>query len=324
MYRGSNSGLADIAPASHARPNVSVKLRSLLEALLVAGSVVSSGVITPGLGAQVTRKDSTQENRGWITKRDAVGAALAVLGTLALTPVDARAARELQERQFQRSDDLQHTARDLAFLGGPAPFILGAGLLAAGRVARLPPLADAGIHVTEAVLLAASVTGLGKGIFGRALPQVNVNNPDDFQFFRGFHDGNGPFVSFPSGHAAASFAMAAAVTAEVDRWHPEMTRFVGPVAYGAAGLVGLARMYQNVHWASDLPLAAAIGTWSGLTVVGRSHRSSTSSPSTTDNLPAALARIVRSTTVVPVAGGGRGAGLGWSIPLELGSRSHGQ
>ena len=259
--------------------------------------------------------------RAWVTKGDGVAGAFALLATVALAPLDGRTARKLQEQQFQTSNDLQHTARQLAFLGGPGPFVLGAGLFAAGRLARLPGLADAGLHMTEGVLLAASFTGLGKGIFGRALPNVNVNNPDDFQFFRGFHDKNGPFVSFPSGHAAASFAMAAVITSEVDRWHPGMARVVGPIAYGGAGLVGLARMYQNVHWASDLPLAAAIGTWSGLTVVARSHRNTRQSGEQSDVAPSALVEMLRSTAVVPIAGHGKA--LAWSIPLELGSRSPG-
>jgi membrane-associated phospholipid phosphatase len=240
-----------------------------------------------------------------------------VLSTIAMAPLDGRTARELQEPRLQGNDDLQHTARDLAFLGGPGPFLMGAGFFAVGRISRMPPLANAGLHMTEAVLLAATFTGLGKGVFGRALPNVNVNNPDNFQFGRGFHDRNGPFVSFPSGHAAASFAMAAVVTDEVGQWHPEMARIIGPIAYGGAGLVGLARMYQNVHWASDLPLAAAIGTWSGLTVVARSHRNARQSVSPTGDF-GLLFQVLRSTTVVPVAG--RGAGLAWSIPLELGSR----
>jgi len=243
------------------------------------------------------------------------------LATVAIAPLDGRTARELQEQQFQSNGDLQHTARELAFLGGPGPFVLSAGLFAAGRLSRMPRLADAGLHMTEAVLLAASFTGLGKGIFGRALPSVNDSNPDNFQFFRGFHDRNGPFVSFPSGHAGASFAMASVVTAEVDRWHPGLARIVGPIAYGGAGLVGLARMYQNVHWASDLPLAAAIGTWSGLTVVARSHRNTGQSGLQSGGAPSALVEMLRSTTVVPVAGHGKA--LSWSIPFELGSGSPG-
>jgi len=300
-----------------------VNFRSLLRALLAASPVLSAGSIVPCAGAQDFQKDSAAPvaTRPWLTKGDAEAGAVAALVTVAIAPLDGRTARELQEKRFQRNDDLQHTARDLSFLGGPGPFVIGAGLFAAGRITRMPRLAGAALHMTEAVLLAASITGLGKGISGRALPSVNDSNPENFQFGRGFHDGNGPFVSFPSGHAAASFAMAAALTSEADQWHPGLARIIGPIAYGGAGLVGLARMYQNVHWASDLPLAAAIGTWSGLTVVARSHPKARQSGIQTGGLPTALVEMLRSTTVVPVAG--HGAALTWSIPLELGSRSPG-
>ena len=121
---------------------------------------------------------------------------------------------------------------------------------------------------------------------------------------------------------AASFAMAAVVTGEVDRWHPGLTRIVGPVAYGGAALVGVARMYQNVHWASDLPLAAAIGTWSGITVLARSHSRRDRLDAQARDLSAGLVNVLRATSVVPIAG--HGAALSWSIPVELGSRSHGR
>jgi membrane-associated phospholipid phosphatase len=36
-------------------------------------------------------------------------------------------------------------------------------------------------------------------------------------------------------------------------------RWVPPVAYGLATLVGLSRIYDNAHWASDVMAGAAIG-----------------------------------------------------------------
>ena len=290
--------------------------------VLVASVAIAAGIVAPCAGAQGFQKDSAVTTRPWLTKSDAVVGALAVLATVAIVPLDGRTARELQEQGFQSNGDLQSYARQLAFLGGPGPFLMGAGLFAGGHLSRMPRLADAGLHMTEAVLLAASITGLGKGFSGRALPNVDLNNPDDFRFFRGFQEANGPFVSFPSGHAAASFAMAAVVTGEVDRWHPGLTRIVGPVAYGGAALVGVARMYQNVHWASDLPLAAAIGTWSGITVLARSHSRRDRLDAQARDLSAGLVNVLRATSVVPIAG--HGAALSWSIPVELGSRSHGR
>ena len=292
-----------------------MKFRPLFRVLVAAAPALCTGIVAPCAVAQKSRSDSAATKRAWVTKGDAVAGAFAVAATVAIAPLDGRTARELQEPRFQSSEDLQHSARDLAFLGGPGPFVLSASLFAAGHLTQMPRLADAGLHMTEAVLITASFTGLGKGVFGRALPNVNDSKPDNFQLFRGFHDRNGPFVSFPSGHAGASFAMASVMTAEVDRWHPELARVVGPIAYGGAGLVGLARMYQNVHWASDLPLAAAIGTWSGLTVVARSYRDAGGSGTQGDGTPSALVEMIRSTTVVPVAG--RGKALMWSIPFDL-------
>ncbi|GAC1413234.1 MAG: phosphatase PAP2 family protein [Gemmatimonadaceae bacterium] len=305
-----------------------MNLRSLLRVILAACPAMGAGSLVPCAGAQEFHqefhKDSAVKVRAWVTKDDATAGAMAVLATVAIAPMDRRTAKAMQRQRLQASDDLKTAARRLAFLGGPGPFVIGAGLFAVGRMTGKPRLAGAAVHMTEAVLLAASITGLGKGISGRALPAVDVNNSDDFQFGRGFHHGNGPFVSFPSGHTAASFAMAAALTSEVEDWHPGVARIVGPIAYTSAGLVGLARLYQNVHWASDLPLAAAIGTWSGLTVVARSHPRARQSDSGSGDRPSELVQVLRSTTVVPSAGGGHGAGLAWSIPLELGSRSHGQ
>jgi membrane-associated phospholipid phosphatase len=41
--------------------------------------------------------------------------------------------------------------------------------------------------------------------------------------------------------------------------------------YGGAALVGLSRMYNNRHWASDVITGAAIGTFAGTKVVRYHH-----------------------------------------------------
>jgi membrane-associated phospholipid phosphatase len=46
---------------------------------------------------------------------------------------------------------------------------------------------------------------------------------------------------------------------------------IGPVLYGGAVAVGASRMYENRHWASDVIMGAAIGTFAGTKVV-RYHR----------------------------------------------------
>ena len=46
---------------------------------------------------------------------------------------------------------------------------------------------------------------------------------------------------------------------------------IGPLMYGGATAVGLSRMYHNRHWASDVVIGAAIGTFSGRKVVQYVH-----------------------------------------------------
>ena len=65
--------------------------------------------------------------------------------------------------------------------------------------------------------------------------------------------------------------------------------------YAGATAVGLSRMYHNRHWASDVVMGAAIGTFSGRKVVQYAH-----------GHPGNLVdRILLSAAVVPDGYGGR-------------------
>jgi hypothetical protein len=68
-------------------------------------------------------------------------------------------------------------------------------------------------------------------------------------------------LSFPSGHATAVFSLATVIASEYDN------AFVPPIAYTIAGLVSLARIQDNKHWASDVFLASAIGYFTAKAVL---------------------------------------------------------
>jgi membrane-associated phospholipid phosphatase len=210
--------------------------------------------------------------RPFVSRRDALILAGALGATAAAAPFDHSIQHAFRAEDVLHSRGLQRTATALAFVGGPGPFVVSGTLYAAGEIVGSSRLAGLGISITEGVVLAASLNGVVKGISGRALPNATSAEPGDFSFGRGFHEGNGSFVSFPSGHTAAAFAAAAVVAQEVSTWKPAAARFVTPAVYSAASLVAMSRLYQNVHWASDLPLGAAIGVWSGKTVVNWQHR----------------------------------------------------
>ena len=73
-------------------------------------------------------------------------------------------------------------------------------------------------------------------------------------------------MSFPSGHTTQAFAVASVIAAHYDSF------WVRAAAYGLAGLVGLSRMQQGEHYASDVLAGALIGTAVGNAVV-RFHES---------------------------------------------------
>ena len=67
------------------------------------------------------------------------------------------------------------------------------------------------------------------------------------------------------------FAAAAAVTSETSNWWPGSTWYIAPIMYGGATMIAASRMYNNKHWASDVVMGAAIGTFAGTKVVRYHH-----------------------------------------------------
>lgn len=203
--------------------------------------------------------------------RDAAYAGGFVAATVALTPFDRRIARWMQRPALQDNHFLSNTASVFRTTGDPGAIIIGTSMYVVGRIAHIDRAADLGLHGTEAIGFGGLLTSALKGLMGRARPDVvRDSSSTDFQFLRGFRKGNG-YESFPSGHSLAAFAAASAVTAETSRWWPGSTWFIGPVMYGGASAVGLSRMYNDKHWASDVILGAGIGTFSGLKVVQYHH-----------------------------------------------------
>jgi hypothetical protein len=245
-------------------------------ALVVALSAVAPAVALaqdprPGDDRTVVPRDTAHRERRQtlFTYRDALLAAGFAGITVAMFPLDKRIAADIrQDSTFNRL--AQNGAVGFETIAAPGAYVIGGGLYLYGRIAKRPDVADFGWHGTEAVVLANGVTGLLKGILGRSRPYVsNASDPRDFRFAGGFSTSDRQ--SFPSGHTTTAFAAAAAVTSEIRRLQPKALPYVATIMYGGATLVGLSRMYHDKHWASDVALGAAIGTFSGLKVVRYSH-----------------------------------------------------
>ena len=216
--------------------------------------------------------DTSTHQRPLFTWRDGVLAGGFIVATRLARPFDKSAAVALQRPERQKRWIFQEGSRIVRTIAVPGAPIIGTTMYAVGRLSHNERLAEVGLHGTEALFVGELVASGLKLTFGRARPYVDTTgpNPNDWQLFRGFR--NAKYQSFPSGHTVAAFAAAAAVSTETSIWWPAATyAVIGPTLYAGAAAVGISRMYNNRHWASDVILGAAIGTVAGTKVV-RYHR----------------------------------------------------
>jgi membrane-associated phospholipid phosphatase len=223
-----------------------------------------AALAAPPVHAQDTEPGPLFESRdAWIAGAYVLSAAVAF-------PFDELVAAEIQDSLFQSSPRLKTTARAFNLLGFPGSLVIGGGLYGVGSLAGKDEVADVGLHVTEAILLAEGITYAIKLLAGRGRPMLDVDNAFDFQFGRGIGAGD-DFQSFPSGHTSAAFATAAALAHELERLFPGSDLLWGVFTYAPASMVGISRMFDNRHWASDVVFGAAIGAFSGWKVVRYNH-----------------------------------------------------
>ncbi len=103
------------------------------------------------------------------------------------------------------------------------------------------------------IIAAGVVTPLIKEAGGRVRPRDQTGE-GDFQPFSGNH-------SFPSGHTTQAFAIASVISEHyTNPW-------ARGASYGLASLVGLSRIQDDAHYASDVVAGAAIGFLIGRKVV---------------------------------------------------------
>ena len=230
---------------------------------------IALGCVTLAVTAQAQVQDTISTKSPLFTGKDAILLGAFTLGTALVAPIDMRVANRLQDSATQASRFLGTAATGFRLLGDPGSFITGTGVYLIGRAGGNRRVEALGLHSVESILLADILGGGIKFLAGRQRPFTDTKNPYNFQLWRGFSGYK--YQSFPSGHTTTAFAFASTVTRESQFLWPHATWFVGTVFYGGASLVGLSRMYNNQHWASDVMAGAAIGTIVGLKVVKYTH-----------------------------------------------------
>jgi membrane-associated phospholipid phosphatase len=138
------------------------------------------------------------------------------------------------------------TAEKIFKLGEPLgelPTLLSAAAVtyAVGRIKGEPKVSHVGMDLIQALVVSETITQTMKHIARRERP-----------------DGSGP-TSFPSGHAADTFAFATALERHLG-WKGAVP------AYAFASYVAISRLPANRHWFSDAVFGASVGIIAGRTV----------------------------------------------------------
>lgn len=215
-----------------------------------------------------------------------LGGVAAAIGGLMV--VDENIQKAFQDNRTDTGDDI---ANGLESIGSEGSVVLAnVGLIGAGWLFREyeegNKLMRTALVSLESQLFVEGIAGMTKFAMGRARPDAG-QGAQTFDPFEGFDK------SFPSSHAARSFAVAA-VFADA---YPQPLPFL---AYTGATLIALSRVYVNEHFASDVVAGAALGFVIGKVLSWRHHQS--------DSL--------RGWTILPFAPDARG-GLGLTVHVRF-------
>jgi len=171
----------------------------------------------------------------------------AVLGAAGLVYAhDADIQDWAQERRTPRSNSVMSFVEN----GGDAAYLTAflAGIYLAGEVAPSRGLRKTAVLGFESLAVSGVVVLTLKCLLGRARPDLGLpsNHFEPFTF-------KAAYMSLPSGHTAAAFAVATSIACRVE------SVIADAFLYGLAGIVAVSRVHDNKHWASDVLLGAALG-----------------------------------------------------------------
>lgn len=213
-------------------------MRALLPLLL---SVLTLACNSARLVREDVKAVAVTPVREWKTTALATGA---VAATLLLDDEIASVARKNQSAAL---GDVFETVEPL---GGGASDKVIAGFLLYGVAARDERARQVAFDaIVSHVIASRGITPAIKALVERQRPHGGED--DD---------------SFPSNHSTQAFAVATVISEHYPR------RWVRWTAYTLATGVGLARIYHDDHWATDVVAGAIIGTFVGRTVTRANER----------------------------------------------------
>jgi len=206
--------------------------------------------------------------------KTAIVAGLTAGVLLADKPIN-RSAVDLRNK----STTVVQTSKFVTQFGGLYEVYTLAALGTYGFVFKNEKIKTTTFLATQAYLTATVIFEATKFLTGRQRPYYydpvsQTNSPTwhgPFYQFKKDANGNKPnsntYTSFPSGHTSLAFAAATVYAMEYSN------RPIIPIlAYSAASLIGLSRISENKHWASDVFIGGILGHLIGRQVVNNYHR----------------------------------------------------
>lgn len=189
------------------------------------------------------------EGRDWLT------ASFVVAASVGLYAYDQDIKDWFQDKRNSTTNDL---AKVFTPIGNPLLAVPAMGLVYLyGEHRQSEKAKRIGLLGVESIVLSGAFTGALKFATHRPRPDTGERY-NKWEASRFFSTDN---ISFPSLHTSTAFSMAKVLAAEADN------PYVTPVVYALASLVGLARLNDNDHWASDAFVGAAIGYFTAAAVL---------------------------------------------------------
>lgn len=161
--------------------------------------------------------------------------------------LDERVYNVMERNHSTFNDD----ATNIAVEYGSGYFAIGvpATLYICGLALKDTWIRETAVVVGTTVLLTSAMTTVGKIVIGRARPYTGSGR-HTFKPFEATED----FMSFPSGHTTAAFALSASLAARI------RNPWVSIGLYGLAAAAATSRIYTRDHWLSDVVFSAAYTT----------------------------------------------------------------
>jgi hypothetical protein len=202
------------------------------------------------------------------TKQDWHRFAGLVGGTVVLSFVDKPLQRGIM-KATDSSRNIKKVSDYVTSFGGVYEGYTLVALGAYGFIFKNEKVKTTTLLATQSYITAGLIETVLKELTKRERPYYVAPGETEAKgrFHGPFYHAGQEFKSFPSGHTTAAFAAATVYAMEYKK-----SIIVPIVSYTAASLVGLSRITENKHWATDVVLGATLGYLCGRQVVNNYHR----------------------------------------------------